>query len=260
MSTDQSFTRAKNTGKDRVRVHPRGILNLFRGGGNWISKERFYEADAWIFPGEKKGGERRSRGLSSIFLLGRREKKGEKSWWRRWKRRRSLLLRKESEKSRGENIYEYIRSFLAPFHSLSSMLLQKLLADNGKRSHRNLHRDYLYGKSKGKRKEENERDECFYSRNLVFVFLQRVRNFLAPFHCHRNRWWLENDCWPTIKICLAAEEIERGKRVILRRHVREPYEFSFVFLSSMLLNYSFDNRDVPLGRSKRSRERKIHGS
>lgn len=136
---------------------------------------------AWIFPGEKKGGERRSRGLSSIFLLGRREKKGEKSWWRRWKRRRSLLLRKESEKSRGENIYEYIRSFLAPFHSLSSMLLQKLLADNGKRSHRNLHRDYLYGKSKGKRKEENERDECFYSRNLVFIFCNACEFFSLLF-------------------------------------------------------------------------------
>lgn len=136
---------------------------------------------AWTFPGEKKGGERRSRGLSSIFLLGRREKKGEKSWWRRWKRRRSLLLRKEREKSRGENIYEYVRSFLAPFHSLSSMLLQKLLADNGKRSHRNLHRDYLYGKSKGKRKEENERDECLYSRNLVFIFCNACEFFSLLF-------------------------------------------------------------------------------
>lgn len=41
------------------------------------------------------------------------------------------------------------------------------------------------------------------------------------------------NCWPTIKICLAAEEIERGKGVIVsRRHVRESYEFSFVLLSS----------------------------
>lgn len=69
---------------------------------------------AWIFPGEKKGGERRSRGLSSTFLLGRREKKGEKSWWRRWKRRRSLLLRNEREKNREARIYTNIYVRFSP--------------------------------------------------------------------------------------------------------------------------------------------------
>lgn len=91
-----------------------------------------------------------------------------------------IIKKWEGEESRGENIYEYICSFLAPFHSLSSMLLQKLLADNGKRSHRNLHRDYLYGKSKGKRKEENERDECLYSRNL-FIFCNACEIFSLLF-------------------------------------------------------------------------------
>lgn len=212
-------------------THAGSWIYLGEGGiGFQSDSTRRTRRIAWIFPGEKKGGERRSRGLSSIFLLGRREKKGEKSWWRRWKRRRSLLLRNEREKNREARIYTNIYVRFSPLFihchrcsyrncspTMGNVLTAICIAIT------------CMAKARGREKKRM---------NGTSVFILVISSFFATRAKFSRSFLLSTiddgwkNCWPTIKICLAAEEIERGKRVILRRHVREPYEFSFVLLSS----------------------------
>lgn len=130
MSTDQSFTRAKNTGKDRVRVHPRGIVNV--GEGEFDFKEEILRSgrvkSRGYFQEAMKPEKRRER-KEKLWLLGSFSSVGEREEVRET-RETEFIIKKEGVRRVEEDIR--IGFVSRSFSFMSSMLLQKLLANNGK--------------------------------------------------------------------------------------------------------------------------------
>ena len=95
MSTDQSFTRAKNTGKDRVRVHPRGIVNV--GEGEFDFKEEILRSgrveSRGYFQEAMKPEKRRER-KEKLWLLGGFSSVGERGEVRET-RETEFIIKKE---------------------------------------------------------------------------------------------------------------------------------------------------------------------
>lgn len=107
MSTDQSFTRAKNTGKDRVRVHPRGIVNV--GEGEFDFKEEILRSgrveSRGYFQEPMKPEKRRER-KEKLWLLGGFSsdgERGEKSQVRET-RKTEFIIKKEGVRRVEEDI------------------------------------------------------------------------------------------------------------------------------------------------------------
>lgn len=104
MSTDQSFTRAKNTGKDRVRVHPRGILNV--GEGEFDFKEEILRSgrveSRGYFQEPMKPEKRRER-KEKLWLLGGFSSVGEREEVRET-RETEFIIKKEGVRRVEEDI------------------------------------------------------------------------------------------------------------------------------------------------------------
>lgn len=104
MSTDQSFTRAKNTGKDRVRVHPRGIVNV--GEGEFDFKEEILRSgrveSRGYFQEPMKPEKRRER-KEKLWLLGGFSSVGERGEVRET-RETEFIIKKEGVRRVEEDI------------------------------------------------------------------------------------------------------------------------------------------------------------